>query len=322
MSDLCLVLTPVMFAYVSVGLGVAVALLVWTLLRRGNRPLSIEQAEWCAWLPVLALVTLILASFLPAATQEPGNALHQAWHVGVSAMTAMPALHNAIHVLNSVLLVFAAGAVVRSIFLIGRQCALIASLRNLPLEEIQWSGQTIAKLETAQPFCFTMGFFKPRVYVASALLEQLNSRQCDAMFAHEVSHIRRRDGLLGASLTLFYALFPLPGTRTLLREWQHASERACDAGAARHLGDPCGVADALIEVTRIVTHPTISGIACFAATDDVEERVTALLALGGREKRPVTYKAGLFSAAIVLSIAGFVAAETWVHHLIELFVHH
>lgn len=320
MPDLPLLLAPLMFAYVSVALGIVAALLLRAWLRRNTPLLSVTQAAWCVWLPVLALVTLMVASVLPSAAQEPEHALHQTWHTWATALTLSPGLHQALHTLNTFLLVYAMGAVVWMAFTVGRLRALTVTLRKIPARQQHWNGQPLVTLDTPQPVCFTIGLWHPRIYVSSSLLEQLTPRHRDAMFAHETAHLRRRDGLMGAALMVFYSLFPLPGTRVLMREWQYAAERACDEAAARQVGDPCDVAEALVEVTRLVSHPAVSGVTCFAASGDMEERVASLLTLGQGSKRFKHEVLFLFS--IVLCLAGFLAAEMWIRHLVELFVHH
>jgi Zn-dependent protease with chaperone function len=317
MPDLDSILAPLLSAYLSVGLGVLTASSLRLWLQRAGGSLSIAQATWCAWLPVLALPTFIGVSLLPFARQEPHHPLHRAWHIWTETLTLSSSLHNILHLFNLLFLLLVGWGLLRTAVTLGRFYALIATLQKTPAQQEQWNGQSYALLDSPRALCFTAGAFFPKIYVSCGLLKHLTPAQSDAMLAHETAHLRRRDGLTGAILTLFYRLFPLPGGMRLVREWQYTAERACDAEAAQIVGSPCDVAEALVEVTRLVHHEAFFGITCFAAGADVEGRVSALLQR--EEKRPLP---ALFTGGVIACLVAFVLAETWVSHLVELFVHH
>jgi hypothetical protein len=120
-------------------------------------------------------------------------------------------------------------------------------------------------------------------------------------------------------LSLFYALFPLPGGRLLLADWHHAVERECDAEAAARVGSAPDVAAALIRAAQATARSpvTVPGSACFAAFgDDVEGRVAALLAL------PASRERARPTPLILAGLGVLLTASLWIYHAVELFVHH
>jgi beta-lactamase regulating signal transducer with metallopeptidase domain len=164
-----------------------------------------------------------------------------------------------------------------------------------------------------------MGLRRPAIYVTTSLQEQLSLRDYKAMLAHEAAHLRRRDGLARVFLSLFYALFPLPGSGSLQRDWHHATERDCDAEAACRIGSAPDVAAALLRVAQVIARSAtaVPGGACFAAFgDDIEGRVQALLALPAAPTRVLPTR------LVILGLGLLLAASSWLHHVVEWFVLH
>ncbi len=81
---------------------------------------------------------------------------------------------------------------------------------------------------------FTTGWWRPRVYVASGLVERLSEDELTAVLAHEAEHARRRDPLrLFALRSLAGLLFWLPAIRRLVDDLVDETEIAADDAAAR-----------------------------------------------------------------------------------------
>ena len=81
---------------------------------------------------------------------------------------------------------------------------------------------------------FTSGWISPRVYVAKSLPDLLNADELEAVLAHEVAHVRRRDPLrLFALRSLAATLFWLPAIRKLVDDLADEAEIAADDFAAQ-----------------------------------------------------------------------------------------
>ena len=151
-----------------------------------------------------------------------------------------------------------------------------------------------------EPQAFVVGLFRPRMYLSQGLLRTTDPRDLESVMEHERSHVQRRDPLrrLIASLGL---AFHLPGIASIIeRRLAATQESAADADAARVLGDPPRIAEALVKVARlrVARLPLAVGI----LGSDLEFRVRELLSPATRPDRP----APVFLIAVATT--GFAAA--------------
>jgi len=106
------------------------------------------------------------------------------------------------------------------------------------------------------------GIRKPVLLWPASLTARLDDRQLDAILAHELAHVRRRDNLLATLHMTVQALFwfhPLVWWigRCLLTE----RERACDEAALLLGSSPHTYAEAILSVCRFYAEPSA---ACFS----------------------------------------------------------
>jgi len=326
MVDLMPTISLLAYAYAAAAVGLTVARLSRAWLGRRGRVPSYPEAVWCVILPPLVVVMLPLLSALQPHAAGPMASVHTLWHAWEEAAHTVPATHGALHVANVLLLLFVAVRLACAVHGLACRYAIAQALRaTAQLHDVRYGDERIYRLPSRDPACFTVGLVRPAVFLSSGLLEALTPRECEAVLAHESAHVRRRDGLMGALLSTFYTIFPLPGSRILLTDWERAVERACDAEAARRLGNPCDVAAALVRVARLAIQfrPSVPGVPGFAASgDDIPGRVEALLSMPSTgeaaEDSPLILPAVLFLlSAGVVSATGF-----WVRHAVDLFVRH
>lgn len=168
-------------------------------------------------------------------------------------------------------------------------------------------------LEAPEPIALTHGLHAPAIWIACTLHDALSDEERAVVLAHERAHVERRDPvrLLAASIA---SRLHLPALRRgLLRDLRLASEQACDAHAARRVGDPLRVAATLLRVERLM-----QGMACplpsaTALLDtSLQARVEALLGAGTIAPEPVRRpRNGWLLAAAALLLA------SPLHHLAE-----
>jgi beta-lactamase regulating signal transducer with metallopeptidase domain len=308
-SGLLLVIS---FAYAAAGVGLIAGLAGRLWARRGGRVPSAAQAAWCAALPVVAAALLPLSVFQPH--PGPFAVLHDLWHAAEQALRSSPVAHALLHAANWGVLLLATAGLIRASFALARAHAFASSLHRLAADGPECLARPrVYLIRSERPLCFTMGVLRPSIYLSEGLRTQLSERDCEAMLAHEAAHAGRYDSGFQTLLSFFYALLPLPGTGLLMRDWQRASERACDAEAALRIGSAPDVAAALIRAAQAAV--LVPGARCFtSAGEDIEGRVTALLG------RPAPHQpiAGL----VATGLAFLLAAGCSVYHAVELFVHH
>jgi Zn-dependent protease with chaperone function len=319
MHELDFVLPILSFAYAAAGIGLVSALLARAWARRQRRFPSAGEATWCAFLPPLALLLLPLSAVEP---HFPGtlNAVHLMWHSWEQALHAAPLAHGMLHAANSLLLVLAATGLVRMAYALARMRGFASALRTAGTTSPEFvDGVPLRTIDSPRPLCFTTGLLRPSVYLSTGLRELLSPQEREAMLAHEAAHLHRGDSLVRTFLFLFYALFPLPGSRLLLADWHHAVERECDALAARRIGSAPDVASALIRMAQAAARSAVAvpDGACFAALgDDIEGRVEALLAL------PASHSRARPTPLVLLGLGFLLTGSLWISHAVELFVRH
>lgn len=159
---------------------------------------------------------------------------------------------------------------------------------------------------------FVLGLVRPRVY-ASAGLVLGDAEVLGAVLAHERAHARRRDPLVRLLVSVV-AAFHLPFlARAIERQVALSQELAADAEAARELGDPLRVADALLVLARERTTAGL-GLAPAFTEGDLDARIHALLDPPAHAPARARWL-GALGVALALACSG--VSPDALHHGIE-----
>lgn len=178
-------------------------------------------------------------------------------------------------------------------------------------------GQDFFRLKVAQPLAFTTGVLHPQVCLSEGLLTTLPEKHLAVVLAHEKAHQHRRDGLRLLLAEAFTLILPPQFRAQLLADLIQTTERACDEGAAIHVGDPLVVAEALLAASRLHlgTWPGLWRSMPAFGGGHLRPRVDALL-----NPHP-TYRAwwaGALAWPTVILLLGFLAALSGeAHHALE-----
>lgn len=167
---------------------------------------------------------------------------------------------------------------------------------------------------------FTAGFWRPNVYVTDSLPQVLDAAQLDAVLAHELAHVLRRDPLR-LSLLRFLActLFYLPALRRLADDLTDEAEIDADDRAASR-GSALTLASAILALAewgaahRAATlSPAAVGFQTFQRVDLLERRVRRLAGEDAQVGTHVTRRS--LGAAGAVLIAVFVSGMMMAHPL-------
>ena len=190
------------------------------------------------------------------------------------------------------------------------------------------------EIRHAFPLIGIVGFLRPRLFIASQVLQVLTPEEISAAVAHENGHLTARDNLKRGLLQACRdALLIIPCGRLLDRSWSEASEEAADENAARQgNGVALDLASALVKIARIIplgARPTMpAGVFLVGdeETKGIKSRVRRLIALATSEPQGSRYdvltRLVVWAPATMLLISFVIAATnpyllTRVHHLIE-----
>jgi D-alanyl-D-alanine endopeptidase (penicillin-binding protein 7) len=122
----------------------------------------------------------------------------------------------------------------------------------------------------------TAGCWRPVVLVPAALVTGMPPQLLEALLAHELGHVRRHDYLVNLVQNVIEALlFYHPAVWWISRRIRHEREQIADDFAARRLGEPRRLAQALSELERL----QFSGhhLAQAAAGGDLMARIRRLV---------------------------------------------
>lgn len=112
-------------------------------------------------------------------------------------------------------------------------------------------GDDIQVVTLDEPLACVAGWFSSTIILSTGFLERCHPTTLEVVLAHERAHIARRD-TFWSTLDRAMALICLsPLSTYLLRHLTLAQEQACDQSAARAVGSPIAVAQALVEVASL-----------------------------------------------------------------------
>jgi hypothetical protein len=177
------------------------------------------------WTAVLLLVVLL--HFVPfvgrgaASQSDAGKLLHVdlRWSVAIVALWALFSLFRGMQLIHS-----AVG--LRRIA--GRASPVAASPACAPLLRSGWrSAQLCVSADVDRPS--VIGFFRPRVLIPQALLEDIAPAELEQIVLHEMEHLRRADDWTNLLQKISLVLFPLnPVLVWVERRLCIERELACD----------------------------------------------------------------------------------------------
>src|SRR5688572_19133026 len=144
-----------------------------------------------------------------------------------------------------------------------------------------------------------IGIFRPVLMLPAGIQEYLPPRQLQAVLAHELCHVRRRDNLTAAIHMLVEGVFwfhPLVwwiGGRLV-----DARERACDEDVLRELGDPHAYAEGILNVCKMYVRAPLVCVSGVSGAD-LRTRLDAIVAnrMGRRLTAAQTF--GLVAVGLV-----------------------
>lgn len=165
---------------------------------------------------------------------------------------------------------------------------------------------------TKKPVAFTIGVFKPSIYLSKGVIDNLSSDEIKALILHEAAHIKNKD-----SVTLWLAsllrdfLFYLPISHWLYKFLKDEKEASADDFVLNTLKSPFDLASAIVKVSKMsVLNKNYANAILFSEQKNVEGRIKRLL--GERYNYKLSFISFVVSivasAVILLSLIGIAFA--------------
>jgi bla regulator protein BlaR1 len=150
----------------------------------------------------------------------------------------------------------------------------------LRASRLEWDAEVDVMSSPALLEPGVFGVLRPVLLLPSGIAEQLTAEQMEAIIAHELCHVRRRDNLAAAIHMVVEALFwfhPLVwwiGAR-LVEE----RERACDEEVLRMGNEPEVYAEGILKICRLYLE---SPVACVSGvtSSDLKKRIEGIMTNG------------------------------------------
>ena len=153
--------------------------------------------------------------------------------------------------------------------------------------QIKLSGTSIPTFRISNPFPIiaVVGIIRPRLFIATSVLETLSEDELSAAIAHEGGHLAGHDNFKRSLLRACRdALMIVPCGRSLDRAWAEAAECAADEHAAQQSAAVAlNLASALVKIAKMVpvgaraTVPLAAFLVGVEETRGVKARVRRLL---------------------------------------------
>ena len=133
-------------------------------------------------------------------------------------------------------------------------------------------------LGSATPLVFTLGWWKPKIYLSEGLSSACSDSDLSIILLHEQAHQERRDNLRLLLARSSSAILSNIFATRIMSDLQLLTEQACDFRAAERFGY-VAVAQTLLKVRRLMSLPSVAidGVSTAFAERDVEMRIKALL---------------------------------------------
>lgn len=158
-------------------------------------------------------------------------------------------------------------------------------------------------LQHSFPVIAVVGAIRPRLFIASHVLDSLSEEELAAAIAHEYGHLAAQDNFKRSVMRISRAaLLIIPCGRWLDRAWSEASESAADEHAAQRSSHVAlNLASALVRIARMIpkgqrqTLPAaVSGFLVGQDAPGVKVRVNRLVELAATDPRLLVSSAPLF----------------------------
>lgn len=191
-------------------------------------------------------------------------------------------------------------------------------------------------LQHSFPIIAVVGAIRPRLFIATHVLDSLSEEELAAAIAHEYGHLAAGDNFKRSVMRISRAaLLIIPCGRSLDRAWSKASESAADEHAAQQSSQiALNLASALVRIARMIPkgqqQVMPAAVSAFLVGSDgpgVKARVRRLIELAAADPRMLVSNASIvrfvpwFVLALIVVLGVSIESRpqvlATVHHFVE-----
>jgi len=161
---------------------------------------------------------------------------------------------------------------------------LALSQRPLPprlvrlMEQVELKPHELVCFETPAVWAFSLGAWRPQVWLSTGLLALLDDEELLAVLQHETHHCRQRDPLRRLISRLIGDIFFFAPLLCRLVDHSHlAQEMAADASVIAKMGDTIPLASALHKLLTVPAPPISGRVVAMSQINITERRILALV---------------------------------------------
>lgn len=208
-------------------------------------------------------------------------------------LSLAPAAHLANWPLIAIFVIWACGFLAIVLMRLRAWLRIRAALRGSVLIDFPATVEVRSSPGLLEPG--VVGIFHPALLLPEGILQTLPPPQLEAVPAHELAHVRRRDNLTAALHMLVEALFWFyPLVWWIGAHLIEERERACDEAVLSLGNQPRDYAEAILNVCKLYVE---SPLAC-ATGADLKKRIHAILAGHLASELNLAKKCGLAAAGV------------------------
>jgi bla regulator protein blaR1 len=144
---------------------------------------------------------------------------------------------------------------------------------NLPIKALP----ILARSSSARLEPGVFGIFRPVLLLPEGITERLTPAQMDAILAHELCHVRRRDNLTAAIHMAVEAIFWFhPLVWWIGKRLVDECERACDEEVLLAAGDPAEYAEGILNVCKLYVESPLRCVSGVTGSN-LKKRIRAIM---------------------------------------------
>ncbi len=294
----------------------AVVAALVTLAFRKNR----AHVRYCLWLsasikflvPFALLIDLgnsiwsafaarqITAKLAPPAVSHAVQQITQPFTASLSFVPSAPLTHTADWIPIAILCVWICGSLGVVLVRFRGWLRIRAAMRASTPIDIQAAAAVRSSPGFLEPG--VVGLLRPILLLPEEILKHMPQSQLEAVIAHELSHVRRRDNLTAAIHMIVEAVFWFhPFVWWIGARLVEERERACDEAVLSLGGEPRDYADAIVSVCKLYVESPLTCTSGISGAD-LKKRIVRIMTRHVGLKMSLGRKL-LLGAAALLAVA-------------------